>query len=84
LSGGFGQYSEMFNLDGRSTRALHAAMGLAKEVNDQLGFDLLQVTGLSDRNHDGLDDNTKLAVRSWTTNSCSDPMKSSVSGGTAN
>ena len=83
MSGGFGQYSGMCNLDARSTRALHAAMGLAKEVNDhQLGFDLLQVTGLSDRNHDVLTPDSPCGSR--TTNSCSEPVKSSVSAGTAN
>lgn len=58
-----GQYSQMLKLDGRSIRALRAAMGVAKSVNDQAGFDLVQITGLSDRNHDGRDDDAKVVVR---------------------
>jgi hypothetical protein len=64
--GGFIElYSQEFKLDGRSTRSLRAAMTIVKDVNGSAGFDLMKVTGLTDRNHDGLDDDAKVALRAF-------------------
>jgi len=64
LAGWFvGTYSELYKLDGRSTQGMRAEMQLVKEVNDEIGFDLMKITGLNDRNHDGLDDDAKVVVR---------------------
>jgi len=58
-----GLYTEVYKLDGRSTRGLRAEIKVAKETNDEVGFDFLKITGLSDRNHDGLDDDAKVVIR---------------------
>jgi len=64
LTGWFvGQYTALYKLDGRSTRGLRAGMQIHKKTNDEAGFEFIKVTGLSDRNHDGLDDDAKVVVR---------------------
>ena len=64
ISGMFiGLYTELYDLDGRSIKALRADLQVTKEANDEAGFEFVKITGLSDRNHDGLDDDAKVAVR---------------------
>jgi hypothetical protein len=56
-------FAEMDGLDGRSTRALRDATEGLEDLNDFIGDDFVRVTGLADRNHDGLDDDAKISVR---------------------
>jgi hypothetical protein len=58
-------YTQEYRLDGRSTRAMRAAIEITKDVNHSVGFTLIKVSGLSDRNRDGLDDDAKVALRSF-------------------
>lgn len=58
---GVGLFAESDKIDGRSTSSVRAVMQVLKMTGD----DVFRVTvsGLSDRNHDGLDDDGKLRVR---------------------
>lgn len=60
-----GMFSQEGKIDGRSTRSLRGAMELAKVINAAMGFELMRITGLTDRNHDGLDDDAKVTVRAF-------------------
>jgi len=55
--------SETYKVDGRSTRVLRVVTSMADDLNRSAGFGLLNVTGLSDRNHDGRDDDANVKVR---------------------
>lgn len=64
LGGWFiGMIADQYKIDGRSTRAIRAHLQVVKELNKDIGFELVKVSGLSDRNRDGLDDDAKLTVR---------------------
>jgi hypothetical protein len=59
-----GIYAESAKADGRSVRWMtRAANDLASELDKELGKGLLTVTGISDRNKDGLDDDGQVVVR---------------------
>jgi hypothetical protein len=58
---GVGMIAEGDGVDGRSTRAIQPVLGILKTSAAESG-PMVTVTGLSDRNHDGLDD-AKLSVR---------------------
>jgi len=58
-------HSQQYKLDGRSNRSLRAAMEVAKDFNHEAGLDLLKLSGLVDRNRDGLDDDAKVTVRAF-------------------
>lgn len=63
-AGGFNAYySEELNLDGRSTRSIRVVIDALNQMNTLIGRDFLKVTGLTDRNHDGLDDDAKIKLR---------------------
>lgn len=52
IGGASASYSKDAGRDGRSARSLRSAIALAREM----GVGYMVVTGLADRNHDGLDD----------------------------
>jgi hypothetical protein len=59
-----GFYAESAKVDGRSVRWMkRASSDLASELDKELGKGLLAVTGISDRNKDGLDDDGRFIVR---------------------
>jgi len=64
LGDGVGFYADSANADGRSVKAMQRASAeVASMLNTEFGKGFLVVTGLSDRNKDGLDDDGRLVVR---------------------
>lgn len=64
LGGEFiGFTAQLDKIDGRSTRALQAAVDVLRGANDAIGFEFVKITGLSDKNHNGLDDDATLKLR---------------------
>jgi hypothetical protein len=64
LGDGVGFYAENANADGRSVKAMQrAAADVASVLNKEFGKGFLVVSGLSDHNKDGLDDDARLVVR---------------------
>ena len=64
LGDGVGFYADSANADGRSVKAMQRASAeVASMMNNEFGKGFLVVTGLSDRNKDGLDDDGRLVVR---------------------
>lgn len=56
--------SERNGVDGRSVRSLLEAQKVVGDVlADEVSPDLIRITGLTDRNHDGLDDDARVSVR---------------------
>jgi len=58
-------YSQKNKIDGRSTRSVRAATTMVTELNESAGFTLLKLTGLTDRNRDGRDDDGRITLRAF-------------------